>query len=157
MNFDKTSGAPLVRTLKLVPLLSWICAMTDILLSEELNRYFFIYVMLIPCPLDTRVPSAAYLNFALSKLCFSKGSPTRFPSVLANVWHPPIIVAQILSTEKILSVCITLYFSFYVVPTAVMPLIIKSVWVNVPVLSKQQIFIFPANGILNGSVQKICF
>lgn len=48
-------------------------------------------------------------------------------------------------------------FSFAVVPIAVRPLITRSVCVSVPVLSKQQMLILPANGILKGSVQKIYF
>lgn len=36
-----------------------------------------------------------------------------------------------------------------------MPLTIKSFYVSVPVLSKQQMSILPANGILKGSVQNI--
>jgi len=56
-----------------------------------------------------------------------------------------------------LSGVIILCFSLLVVPTAVMPLMMRSVWVSVPVLSKQQMLIFPAKGILKGSVQKIYY
>ena len=41
--------------------------------------------------------------------------------------------------------------------TAVTPLMIRSLRVSVPVLSKQQMLILPALGILKGSVQKIYF
>jgi hypothetical protein len=41
--------------------------------------------------------------------------------------------------------------------TAVRPLMIRSFTVRVPVLSKQQMLILPAFGILNGSVQNIYF
>lgn len=41
--------------------------------------------------------------------------------------------------------------------TEVKPLIIKSLTVKVPVLSKQQMLTLPAFGILNGSVQNIYF
>ena len=83
--------------------------------------------MLTPWPLETRVPSAAYFSFDNSKNVFSRGSPTKFPSVFARVWHPPIIIPHILSLWKIVSGAIILYFSAVDEPTAVIPLIIKSV------------------------------
>lgn len=108
-------------------------------------------------PVETRLPSAACLNLASSKDYFSRGSPTRLLSVNAKVWQPPITMAHWRSALKILSGETILSFSLVVEPTPVTPLMMRSVCVRVPVLSKQQMSILPAKGILKGSVQKICF
>ncbi len=94
------------------------------------------------------------------------GSPTRLPSAIASVWHPArIINASLLClyTSAKGIIFFSIYdgygaqsITFYKL-TDVRPFIIKSLTVKVPVLSKQQILTFPAFGILNGSVQNICF
>lgn len=114
-------------------------------------------MIVIPWPVETRDPSLAYLKLVYSKLIFSRGSPTKFPSVKAKEWQPPMMVAHMRSIWNKLLGSMTRANSLLVEPTAVTPLIIRSVWVSVPVLSKQQMSILPAKGILNGSVQKSYF
>lgn len=103
----------------------------------------------------TLVPSVAYLNLIPSKAYFSSGSPIIISSAIARVWAPPITIIASLLLLATFSSSKSYSLSAPSIPAS--PLIIRSFWVRVPVLSKQQISILPPNGILNGSVQKICF
>ena len=158
MYFFRTSGAPLLSTRRELPLDSFTYASTDILFKVELNANFFIYVIFIFWgPYDSRRPAAFYVNLMPSKHCFSMGSPTIVPSVNAKVWAPPITIAVFLSYfNTFVNSCSSAY-RLVLIPKPEIPLITKSFCVNVPVLSKQQIFILPARGILQGSVQNIYF
>lgn len=154
MNFFSTSGAPLVKTLYVLTELSVMRQIADIRFKLDSNIYFLICTIWIPGPEDVLDPSAAYLKLIPSKACLSIGSPTSLPSGTAKVWHPAKIVAAILSVCSTLSRGTT---SALVLPIPVIPLIVKSHWVKVPVLSKQQMSTLPAKGMRKGSVQKSCF
>ena len=93
--------------------------------------------------------TSLFSNFPLTSLniATSIGSPTAFPFIFNNELHPN----KILKVSSLLSKALLGSTEF----VCTIPLIINSSFVKVPVLSKQQISILPANGIRKGSIQTI--
>mmetsp|Transcript_15066 Transcript_15066/g.29146 ORF Transcript_15066/g.29146 Transcript_15066/m.29146 type:complete len:205 (+) Transcript_15066:1820-2434(+) len=88
---------------------------------------------------------------------FSMGSPLSFPSTATREWHPTRTFIASLCGESGISRSLTALPRSLKPQGSPTPSNFNLVEVRVPVLSKQQASTLPANGILNGSVQKMNF